>query len=190
MVWSWLFPLGLWGTRGWPAHAAPNRAALLRRIDRALESARRHHAGCVLLRLHLTGTQALRGVHGEKFANDALRVVEERLRRQVRAEDLIARTGEDEFTLLAQGVDGPLHSAGEAIAGRVMQSLIRPYGVDGMRFELGLRIGIAAFPGEVEGATGLLLRASQALHAARRMDRDGWRFALPGEPAALVASSG
>jgi len=48
--------------------------------------------------------------------------------------------------------------------------------VDGVQFRLGLRIGIAGFPDNATDAAGLLLAASQALHAARRLGRDGWRF--------------
>ena len=130
-------------------------------------------------RLQLGGVDTLLEAHGEKFVETALSVVAERLRRLVRAEDLVARTGAAEFAVLAQEVDGPMRVAGEAIARRIAGSLTRPYGVDGVRFELGLRLGIAGFPDDADDAAGLLLGASQALHAARRSDGDTWRFAAP-----------
>lgn len=188
MAWSWLFPLSAFGDRAAPGNAARSRAALLRRIARALESAQRRGCGCVLLRLRLTGLDSLSRQHGEAFAENVSHVAAERLRRQVRADDLVARTGNDEFALLAQGVDGPLRAAGEAIAARVLDSLTRAYGVDSVRFELGLRIGIAGFPDDAADASALLLGASQALHAARRSDGDGWRFAAP-RPIALRRTS-
>lgn len=179
MAWSWLFPLSVFGARAAPGNVARSRAALLRRIGRALDAAQRHGSGCALLRLQLTGMDGLLRQHGDAFAENVSRVVAERLRRQVRADDLVARTGSDEFALLAQGVDGSRHTAGEAIAARVMESLTKAYGVDGIRFELGLRIGIAGYPDDAADASGLLLGASQALHAARRSEQDGWRFAAP-----------
>lgn len=179
MALTWLYPLAGLSIRAAPAGVGRSRAALLRRADRALEVARRHHCGCLLLRLQLSGIDTLLATHGEVFVEAALRVVAERLRRQIRAEDLVARTGNDEFALLAQGIDGPLHAAGEAIARRVTESLTRSYGMDGVRFELGMRIGIAGFPDDANNAAGLVLGASQALHTARRSERDGWRFAAP-----------
>jgi diguanylate cyclase (GGDEF)-like protein len=175
MALTWLSSLGF-RARAKPAGASRNHAALLRRIGRALKAAHRHRCGCLLFRLQLTGLDALRREHGEAFVENVSRVAAERVRRQVRAEDLVARSGEDEFTLLAQGVEGSLFSAGEVIAERVTDSLTKAFGVDGVQFTLGLRIGIAGYPDNATDASGLLLAASQALHTARRLDRDGWRF--------------
>ncbi|MDQ2971969.1 MAG: GGDEF domain-containing protein [Pseudomonadota bacterium] len=171
--------MSAFGTRVAPGGAVRSRAALLRRIGRSLESAQRHDFGCVLLRLQLSGLDVLLRQHGDAFVENALRVVVERLRRQVRMDDLVARTGNDEFALIAQGVEGPRHPAGEAIAARVLDSLTKAYGVDGIRFQLGLRIGIAGYPDDATDPSALLLGASQALHAARRLEQDGWRVAAP-----------
>lgn len=175
MAWRWLSSLGF-GARARPSGVSRSRALLLRRIARGLNAARRQQCGCLLFRLQLTGTDVLLREHGEDFVENVSRVAAERVRRQVRNEDVVARTGHDEFTLLAQGVEGSLYSAGETIAERVTASLTKPYGMDGVQFRLGLRIGIAGFPDNATDATGLLLAASQALHTARRLDRDGWRF--------------
>jgi len=177
MDWAWLHPLNSFAARKPPAGALRSRAALLRRVGRALAAARRQQCGCLLLRLQLHGMDALLNQQGEAFAESVSRVIAERLRRQVREEDLVARTGTDEFALLTQGVEGSLRAAGETVAQRVTESLTKPYGVDSIRFRLGLRIGIAGFPDDAPDAAGLLLAASQALYAARRLDCDGWRFA-------------
>ena len=176
MAWTWLSTLGIFRARTKPSGASRAHATLLRRISRVVRAARRHQCGCLLFRLQLTGLDALRHEHGAEFVENVSRVAAERVRRQVRAEDVVTRTGDDEVALLAQGVEGSLYSAGEIIAQRVTDSLTKPYGVDGVQFQLGLRIGIAGFPDNASDATGLLLAASQALHTARRLDRDGWRF--------------
>ncbi|MER3546720.1 MAG: hypothetical protein C4338_03580 [Rhodanobacteraceae bacterium] len=178
MPWAWLYPLGVAAARRRPAVATRSRAALLRQVSRALDRARRDDCGCALLRLQVTGLDALHERHGAAFVENALRVVAERLRRQMRGDDLVARSGDHEFILLAQGIDVSLQEAGNAIASRVSDSLTKPYGVDGVCFVLGLRIGIARFPGDAQDATGLLLAASQALHGARRQN-EAWRFAAP-----------
>lgn len=175
MAWSWWSPL-TFGSRAKPSEALRSRALLLRRIGRGLNAARRQQCGCLLFRLQLTGMDVLLREHDEEFVESVSRVAAERVRRQVRNEDVVARTGNDEFTLLAKGVEGSLFSAGEVIAQRITDSLTKPFGVDGTQFQLGLRIGIAGFPDNATDATGLLLAASQALHTARRLDRDGWRF--------------
>jgi diguanylate cyclase (GGDEF)-like protein len=171
MAWLW----GLAG-RAKPSGALRSREALLRRIGRGINAARRQRCGCLLFRLQLTGLDELLREHGEGFVGSVSRVAAERVRRQVRNEDVVVRTGNDEFALMAQGIEVSLFSAGEIIAQRITDSLTQPFGVDGVQFRLGLRIGIAGFPDNAMDATGLLLAASQALHTARRLERDGWRF--------------
>jgi diguanylate cyclase (GGDEF)-like protein len=182
MSWVWR-PKRAFGSRAAPSGALGNRSDLLRRIGQALAAARRQQCGCLLFRLQLSGLDALLQERGEEFVEDVSRVIAERVSRQVRGDDLVTRTGSDEFTLLTQGVEGSLYSAGEAIAGRLTDSLSKPYGVDSVQFTLGLRIGIAGFPDNATDASGLLLAASQALHTARRLDRDGWRFSSTLVPA-------
>lgn len=171
MAWLWGF-----AGRAKPSGALRSREALLRRIGRGINAARRQRCGCLLFRLQLTGLDELLREHGEDFAGNVSRVAAERVRRQVRNEDVVVRTGNDEFALMAQGIEVSLFSAGEIIAQRITDSLTQPFGVDGVQFRLGLRIGIAGFPDNAMDATGLLLAASQALHTARRLERDGWRF--------------
>ena len=178
MGWNRLYHASLLGAGAPEVGDARSRAALLRNVSRELEAADRHGCNCLLLRLQLTGLDLLLPAHDQAFVESVLRVVAERLRRLVRMDDLVTRTGIDEFTLIAQGIDGPPRAAGEAIAQRLLESVVRPYGVDGVRFELGLRIGIACYPHDAKDAPALLLAACQALHAARRMDGDGWRFAV------------
>ena len=175
MDWSWLYPMRAFGTRSVPSGTLGSRP-LLRRIGRALVMARRQRCGCLLFRLQLSGLDALQREHGEAFVESISRVIAERVHRQIRGDDLVTRIGGEEFALLAQGVEGSLYSAGETIAERITESLTKPYGVDSVQFTLGLRIGIAGFPDNATDAAGLLLAASQALHSARRLDRDGWRF--------------
>lgn len=182
MSWVW-HPMRAFGARAASSGSLGSRAALLRRIGQALASARRQQCGCLLFRLQLSGLDALSHEHGEDFIENVSRVIEERVRRQVRGDDLMVRTGGDEFALLTQGVEGSLYAAGEAIAARLTESLTKPYGVDSVQFTLGLRIGIAGFPDNATDAPGLLLAASQALHTARRLDRDGWRFSSTLVPA-------
>ncbi|HJU26598.1 MAG TPA: diguanylate cyclase [Rhodanobacteraceae bacterium] len=151
------------------------RAVLLRRVARTLESAHRRDERCLLLRLQVTGLDDL---EDRAFAATVSRVVTERMRRQVRVDDLLVRSTGHEFTVLAQGIDVFPHTAGTVIATRLAANLTRPYGIDGVRVDLGVRIGIASFPDDAQDAEGLLLAASQALRGAHRAG-EPWRFAAP-----------
>ncbi|HJU08411.1 MAG TPA: diguanylate cyclase [Rhodanobacteraceae bacterium] len=172
MAWRWLDRL-----RGADAQRVTEteRPVLRRRVARALESARRRDERCLLLRLQIAGLEEM---DDEPFVRSVWRVVIERLRREVREDDLLARSAEHEFTVLAQGIDVFPRTAATAIASRLTRNLTSPYGIEGRRVELDVRIGIASFPDDAVNAEGLLLAASHALHVARRSS-EPWRFAAP-----------
>ncbi len=155
--------------------AETDRPVLRRQVARALESARQRDERCLLLRLQITGLEEM---DDDRFVRSVWRVVVERLRREVREDDLLARSAEHEFTLLAQGIDVFPRTAATAIAARLARNLGSPYGIEGRRVELDVRIGIASFPDDAVNADGLLLAASHALHGARRSS-EPWRFAAP-----------
>jgi GGDEF domain-containing protein len=172
VAWRWLDRL-----RGEDALriSAADRPVLRRRVARALDAARQRDERCLLLRLQVSGIE---GLDDDDFVRGLWRIVVERLRREVREDDLLARSAEHEFMILAQGIDVFPRTAGTAIATRLVKNLGNPYSIGGRRVDLDLRLGIASFPDDAANAEGLLLAASHALHGARRSS-EPWRFAAP-----------
>ncbi len=172
VAWRWWDRLSGAGARGASDAAHP---AWRRRMARALVSAGRREERCLLLCVQISGLDELQD---EPFARNVWRVVAERLHRDLRADDLLARSDEREFTVLAQGIDVFPRTAATAIATRLARNLGGAYGVEGRRVDLGVCIGIASFPDDATDAEGLLRAASHALQGARRAS-EPWRFAAP-----------
>ena len=95
---------------------------------------------------------------------------------QVRDVDTLARYGGEEFVVVLPETDraGAVQAA-ERICAAVRR---RPFGEDGEQpIDVTLSIGIAVFPDHGTSSTALLRRADEALYAAKRGGRDGWRLA-------------
>jgi len=102
--------------------------------------------------------------------------VAERVRAQLREDDLVARLGGDEFAVLL----APLHKAEDAqrIADKIIASMDTPIRVPGNTEVLtSLSIGIAIYPDH--GATpGTLLNAADAaMYQAKRLSQGGQQTA-------------
>lgn len=111
---------------------------------------------------------------GHPVGDALLRVVAERLRRCVRAEDTIARIGGDEFAVLQYSGDHPRQA--ELLAQRIVDSLCKPYSLDGQRAIIGASVGIAIAP-ECDGDPTVLLKcADMALYRAKSDGRGTYRF--------------
>lgn len=131
---------------------------------------------CVLL-ADLDHFAEVNDVFGHQVGDDALRVVAEVLREEIRFGDLCGRHGGEEFAILL--VDTDLNGAVEV--GKRMCERIRSLYVHGDAGEPTLRlsvsIGVAAFPNAGQELDDVLLAADNALFAAKDAGRNRARAA-------------
>jgi diguanylate cyclase (GGDEF)-like protein len=156
-----------------------------RQFNEQLDSAVRDAAGRAqlsLLVIDLDGFSAVNDSLGHPVGDALLCLVAQRLRREVREGDLLARLGGDAFAVLAHDSEyaGPL-------AARVTDILSRPFLVEGSIVSTGASIGIAGFPGHAATADDLVRNADLALYAAKAAGRGTWRTFLPSMAAEALA---
>lgn len=150
----------------------PNRTLLLDRLDQALRAGRRGGGPLALMLLDLDRFKQVNDTLGHQMGDKVLQAVAPRLAGPLRQSDTLARLGGDEFCIL-------LPSAADAddacrVAERLVDSLARPFVIDGMTLELGVSIGLALHPEHGSDAESLLERADAAMYRAKR-DRLGFQ---------------
>ena len=95
----------------------------------------------------------------------------------VRAEDLVARIGGDEFVILLSRL---AHAEEPArVAERVLDALARPLQIDSQPLRVGASIGIALYPADGGEIDPLLKHADTAMYEAKESGRNAYRFFLP-----------
>ena len=125
-----------------------------------------------LLYLDLDGFKAVNDRHGHPVGDALLRLVAERLRRQLRDGDVCARLGGDEFAVVVCNL------AGEALSGlarRLIAELSAPYEADGTAIKVGASIGLAVAESFWVTADQLFHEADAALYRAKASGRGTWR---------------
>ena len=88
-----------------PLTDLPNRRAFERELARSLAYVKRHGTGAALLYLDLDDFKRINDRHGHSAGDTMLRAVASVLGRHVRASDVVARIGGDEFALLLWNCD-------------------------------------------------------------------------------------
>ncbi len=122
--------------------------------------------GPALLMLDLDGFGAVNARLGTNAGDKLLRLVAARLRETVRAGDLVARIGSDDFAVLVAQPQSPLR-----LAERIRSRLRGVFEVEGTRLHLDAVFGYAGSEDREVGLPTLLSRAASALDVARERGR-------------------
>src|SRR3954447_23605278 len=152
----------------------PNRAMFREHLDLALARADRHGTAIAVLNLDLNRFKLVNDSLGHAAGDQLLREAGARLAGAVRASDLVARVGGDEFIVLLADLElGRERDVAELVADAIHDSLARPFTISGAEFYLGASVGIALYPTESVGgpqpdAEGLLRKAAAAMSEARQ----------------------
>ncbi len=151
----------------------PNRQALIEAIERELSRAKRFGRPFSLAMLDCDGFKQLNDQRGHLAGDDALVLVGESLRQNVRPFDCAGRWGGDEFLIVLSEVD---YDDAQMIAERLRAS-VRHFverGLPSLTFSLGVLIVRQPEMGWQE----CVRQADQAMYEAKRAGRDQTRFVI------------
>ncbi len=151
----------------------PNRALFYDRLDERLGELWQRGGSAAVLCLDLDRFKAVNDRLGHLAGDAVLRVVAQRIRAEMSAEDIVARLGGDEFAVLV--ADGGDLAAVEDLARRLILSVNAPVPFSEQRVEVGLSIGIALVPEHGESGEEVFKRADLALYRAKLEGRNTHR---------------
>ena len=153
----------------------PNRLLLGDRGAQAILQAARTRAQLALLCVDLDHFKLVNDAFGHAAADALLRAVAERLEGLAGGETL-ARIGGDEYVFIKS-----VRNAEEAAshAQRVLDTLTRPFALDGRAVNVGASIGIAIYPNDGRDMAELLKAADAAMYHAKEGGRATFRFFSP-----------
>jgi diguanylate cyclase (GGDEF)-like protein/PAS domain S-box-containing protein len=145
----------------------PNRALLLRRLERSLvRQRRRKDYHFAILFLDLDGFKGVNDTFGHDTGDVLLMRVGERLVETLRAVDTVARFGGDEFVVLLEEMNTALDAV--RAAERVISCIEKPFDVDGHVVTISTSVGIA-FGSEALHSPDLLVRAAdESMYVAKQ----------------------
>ncbi|HEV7397163.1 MAG TPA: sensor domain-containing diguanylate cyclase [Pyrinomonadaceae bacterium] len=156
-----------------------NRRALEMQLERDLQFATRMRQPLSLLMLDLDRLKEINDRLGHDGGDNALRMIADCLRAELRAVDTPARYGGDEFAIILPGAD----IEGALIVAERLRARIETVMLPGVG-SLSASIGVASFPENASDRETLTLLADRALYKAKRTGRN--RVCFPQEEPAPV----
>jgi len=144
----------------------PNRRFFGQRLAQAIQEARPEQPAVAVLYLDLDDFKRVNDEHGHAVGDEVLKIAAARLRRAVRASDMVSRIGGDEFACLRASDANPRPLL--LLANKLYQAVSAPMTVGALSLQIQPSIGIAVFPFDGACAESLLKSADLAMYAAKR----------------------
>jgi len=152
----------------------PNRELMLDRLTQAIAGAERHRHVVVLMLVDLAGIRRANETLGHRVGDELVREASRRLARCVREEDSVARLQGDKFLIMLTNLRGSEDAT--PIAGKIIETIDRPFLVDGHELFISTNLGLSVCPADGADATTLLRNVNAALTSAKRRGANTYHY--------------
>ncbi|KJY82885.1 diguanylate cyclase [Vibrio galatheae] len=138
----------------------------------ALDDAAQKGERVRVLFIDLDGFKEINDQYGHDIGDEVLKIVARRIQASIRASDMLARIGGDEFVILQFGVEDT-----EQVAARTLSHLAEPIAVQGGTIKVNASIGIASYPEDADNLKDLLKLADDAMYQVKSSGKNAFLFA-------------
>lgn len=152
----------------------PNRNLLTNLISQSARYAHRYRREMAVLFIDLDYFKLVNDSLGRSVGDRLLKTMAKRLRACVRAADMVARHGGDEFVVVLTNPERIENIA--LVAQKIRESLHLPVPIDDQEFVISCSIGISIYPKDGNDAQTLLKNADAAMFRAKEQGRNNSQF--------------
>jgi len=157
-----------------PLTGLANRTSLGPALEQAVQRSRRRNSKLAVVFLDLDGFKEVNDLHGHDAGDALLIEVAARLRKHLRASDLIARLGGDEFLVVLEELQdlGPV----ETVSRKLLAEMDRAFVLAAGEVRVTASIGISVLPDDAVDASALMKHADTAMYMAKQAGKNTLRF--------------
>lgn len=155
----------------------PNRHMFYNRLRHEIARARQASTQLALLFIDLDRFKEVNDTLGHDQGDVLLKEIARRISAIVRGTDTVARLAGDEFTIILP--DLPDAGAATPIIRALLARIAAPLQLGEESVEVSASIGVALYPRDADSAESLLVRADQAMFAAKSAGRNQWAVFTP-----------
>lgn len=148
-----------------PLTGLANRAQLYDRLRKAIDVGRSERRGVTVMMLNIDRFKNINDSLGVAAGDDVLIQISEILCKLLRDNDTVARLGSDEFILLLDQVENPVHVT--KVADKIIAALGQPLTVCGHEITCTASLGVSQFPIHGDSIDLLLKHADEAMARAK-----------------------
>lgn len=153
-----------------PLTNLPNRHLFMTLADQILSFSKRKNSKAVISFLDLDGFKQVNDLYGHEIGDRVLKEVADRLGKQLRQSDAIARIGGDEFVVIFSDIN--VLEDVQPLFERMLKTLKEPFYVNGNIIIIGASIGASLYPDHGEAVEMLVRHADAAMYRSKENGRN------------------
>ncbi|MGR6872116.1 EAL domain-containing protein [Pseudomonas sp. HK3] len=153
----------------------PNRSQMHETLERLMLDRKQILA---LLFIDLDRFKPINDSMGHPVGDKVLKEVAKRLSNAIRSQDLVARIGGDEFTVIMSGLTSSHDAMLESldVSERILKRLEQPFNIEDRQLYLSCSVGVAIYPDNADSGMDLLKNADTAMYHAKAMGKNNVQF--------------
>ena len=145
--------------------ALPNRRLLKELFDKTMQQADRRKEYAAILYIDLDRFKPVNDNYGHEVGDQVLKIVADRLLSSLRAMDIVARIGGDEFLAVLQGVNSK--KSVQRVAEKIIRRISEPIETVSHVCHIGASIGICFYPADGKNLEELIRKGDAAMYRAK-----------------------
>ena len=155
----------------------PNRVLMVDRIKQAILLANRKKTLIAVMMIDMDNFKEVNDTYGHVHGDRLLVEISSRMKESIREYDTISRYGGDEFLLVSIPEINDRKDV-DIVITRLLNKVNQPFEINSdVVISPAISIGIALYPQNGKTAEELMLKADEALYAAKRLGKNRYVFA-------------
>lgn len=151
-----------------------NKQMFVNKLDDAIKNSKRSNKRLAVLFIDLDNFKNVNDKWGHNYGDWLLKQSAKRIKACIRAVDIIARWGGDEFAIILIDVDN--ENTAQIIAQKILAMLRKPFQHQKKRISISASIGIALSPKTANYTNHLLSNADKAMYMVKKEGRNNFKF--------------
>ena len=152
----------------------PNRTFFEFELGKVVTRIKREGKSGALLFIDIDDFKKVNDLCGHHAGDQVLLMIAERLKRAVRAADIVARIGGDEFAVVLADCGSPENAA--KVADKMIATMAEPFPTEPISSHVGLSIGLTMFPNDSDDPETLLRWSDMAMYVAKSHGKNRYQF--------------
>lgn len=153
-----------------PLTALPNRELVIDNLQQYIDKNASNNKQLAVFFIDIDNFKLINDNYGHNIGDEIIQVIADRLAKQLRPEDMLARLSGDEFLVIIDDLDDDKYAV--YVSKRILDRMKEPIIIESSEIVMSVSIGISRYPNDSKDKKELLRQADIAMYHAKKVGKN------------------